>query len=169
MKSRVHQGANILCPFCKVGFATASGVSHHLETGSCPNAKGLDRASIYRELRRRDPSGAITERLLEYPTSSSLNQSRNPQSAWNGCDGYECYICHRVFNSPHGLKQHITSPVHETRLYHCPNSRGQCFKKFPSLAAMFNHLESESCGYIRFEAVGKNVNSFLTGRGLIGF
>lgn len=167
MRSRIHQGVNVTCPFCRTGFTTASGVSHHLETGSCPSARGLNRENIYRELRRRDPNGAITGRLLEYPTERSLSASWDPVSAWNGHDGYECYLCHRVFSAPQGLRQHITSAVHATRLYHCPNSRGRCVKTFPSLAAMFNHLESESCGYIRFEAVGKNVDRFLMGRGLI--
>jgi len=166
-KSHIHQGFDSMCPFCNNGFVTATGVSHHLESGSCPNARGLNRETMYQELRRRDPNNAITDRLLENPTSRSLDQSWQPESAWNGHTGYECYLCHRVFSTPNELRQHIINPVHETRLYHCPNGRGQCFKKFPSLAAMINHLESESCGYMRFEAVGKNVSSVLVGKGLI--
>lgn len=166
-KSRIHQGFDTICPFCNNGFVTATGVTHHLESGSCPNAQGLNREALYRELRRRDPNNVITERLLEDPTSRSLDQSWQPESAWNGHTGYECYICHGVFSTPNGLHQHITSPIHATRLYHCPNSPDKCFKKFPSLAALFNHLESESCGYMRFEAVKRCARGFLVGKGLI--
>lgn len=30
--------------------------------------------------------------------------------AWNG-DAYECYLCHRDFNSLRGLNQHLASPA----------------------------------------------------------
>jgi hypothetical protein len=171
MKSRVHQGSNIVCPFCQNTFTTASGVSHHLETASCPKARNLDRNAIHQLLRQRDPNGIITEHLLEWHTGNSIDETWDPCSAYNG-DGYECYICHREFGTPHSLDQHIRSPAHQAPLYHCPNKRGKCGgKRFPTLAALFNHLESESCGYVKFSAVQKNVDGFLTGRGqnLISF
>jgi DNA-directed RNA polymerase subunit RPC12/RpoP len=162
MKSRIHQGANVRCSHCLTGFTTASGLSHHLETGSCPNAPELNREVIHRAISRRDRNNVITERVLTYK-NTSIDPTWDPMSAWNGY-GYECYFCHREFNSPHGLKQHITSPVHQASLYHCPN-RGRCGKTFVSLAAMFNHLESESCGYTRFADVGRDMNRFFTGHG----
>ncbi|KAH0357181.1 hypothetical protein KCU81_g163, partial [Aureobasidium melanogenum] len=63
MKSRIHQGSSVCCPFCKASFVTASGVSHHLETSSCPKAKNLSSSVIHRALRQRDPNGVITEPL----------------------------------------------------------------------------------------------------------
>ncbi|KAH0039566.1 hypothetical protein KCU78_g1296, partial [Aureobasidium melanogenum] len=171
MRSRVHQGTSIKCPFCQASFVTASGVSHHLETSSCPKAKNLSSSAIHRAIRQRDPKGVITERLLEWHDGNTINSTWNPSSAYNG-SGYECYICHREFSTPRGLEQHIRSPVHQAPLYHCPNKTGKCGgKRFPTLAALFNHFESESCGFVKFGAVQKNVSGFLSGGGqnLISF
>lgn len=163
MKSRVHQGSTLPCPFCQKTFTTASGVSHHIETGSCPIARQLDRAAVHRILGQRDPKGFITERLIGWH-DSSLSAEWDPNSAWNG-QGYDCYICHRSFSTPHGLRQHITSPVHQAPLYHCPNQGGSCGgRRFLTLAALFNHLESETCSFIKFAAVKRQATALFTGQ-----
>jgi hypothetical protein len=165
MRSRIHQGTSISCPFCQACFVTASGVSHHLESSSCPKARNLSSTVIHRALSQRDPNGVITERLLEWHDGNTINSTWDPRSAYNG-SGYECYICHREFGSPKALEQHIRSPAHQAPLYHCPNKSGKCGgKRFPTLAAFFNHLESESCGNTKFATVQKSVNGFLTGGG----
>jgi len=166
LKSRAHLGATIACPFCKTGFVTASGLSHHLEGGSCPKAQSLDRQKIWQLVRKRDPSGFITKNLLEFP-GYTLSQEWNPRSAWNGY-GYECYLCHRAFEESGSLTQHLKSPTHQQNVYHCPN-RILCGKEFVSLAALFNHLESESCKFIKFESVQKGVHSVMSGNRLISF
>ena len=163
LHSRTHQGTNVPCPFCKRGFTTASGVSHHLETGSCPNTRGIDRESIFKALRQRDPNGMITNNLLEWH-----GESWSTQNAWNG-DEYECYLCHREFAAQQHLDQHLKSPAHLQEIYHCPNKL-RCGSQFKTLASMFNHLESESCGFIKFNGVQKNVGNFLSGQQkLLGF
>lgn len=162
LNSRIHRGATVGCPFCGTNFTTASGVSHHLESSSCPRARNLDRISIHRAIRQRDPHGVITERLLEWH-DTGCNSQWNPSSAWNGY-GYECYLCRREFSKPHSLRQHVNSPAHQAPLYYCPNNNGRCGgKQFPTLAALFNHLESESCGFVKFNTVQKNVKGLLTG------
>ncbi|KAK8213679.1 putative zinc finger protein [Phyllosticta capitalensis] len=128
LKSRIHRGANVGCPFCKRGFTTASGVSHHLETGSCPRAPNVNRETLHKMIRSHDPNGFITQKQL----------------GWHDDDS--------------------SIP---TTLYHCPN--GRCPKEFAGLAMLFNHLESESCNFVKFEAVQRNVNGILTGNRLIGF
>ncbi|KAF2655846.1 hypothetical protein K491DRAFT_562853, partial [Lophiostoma macrostomum CBS 122681] len=165
LNSSTHRGTSITCPFCKRSFATATGITHHLETGSCPNARNLNHATILAEIRKRDPNHLITKKLLTYhsPSSSTIQAT---SSTWNG-DGYECYLCHREFNSLSALNQHVNSPAHRQKVYHCPG-RG-CGRDFVSLAALFNHLESESCGAVRFEAVQRNVGGFLQGNRLIAF
>ncbi|KAF1999664.1 hypothetical protein P154DRAFT_436713 [Amniculicola lignicola CBS 123094] len=165
MNSSIHRGANIACPFCKRGFATATGVTHHLETGSCPNAPSLNRETIYNEIRKRDPNHVITKKLLTYPgPGSSTVEVTN--RCWNGFN-YECYLCDKEFATLQAVNQHVNSPAHKQKVYHCPG-RG-CAKEFMSLASLFNHLESESCGAVKFESVQRNVGSFLTGRRTIGF
>jgi hypothetical protein len=102
---------------------------------------------------------------LTYPDHSS--EAIATSATWNG-RYYECYLCHRGFTTIRGLNQHLESPAHKQKIYHCPNR--QCGRELVSLAALFNHLESESCGYIRFEKVQQSIGGFLTDRQkLIGF
>ncbi|KAF2223081.1 Alpha/Beta hydrolase protein [Elsinoe ampelina] len=161
LNSKIHQGKKVRCPFCKADFTAASGVTHHLETSSCPKAPQLNRQVIHSELKQRDPRGVITGRYLEY-NDSSLNPDWDPYTAWNG-RYYECYVCHKGFDKAMSLRQHLDSPTHQSPLYHCPNKRGNCNKEFLTLGALLNHLESESCGYVKFATVRSNVNGFLSG------
>ncbi|KAI9369212.1 hypothetical protein BJX61DRAFT_520562 [Aspergillus egyptiacus] len=165
INSKIHRGKEIVCPFCKTGYVTASGLSHHLERGACPNAPRLNRESIYRMVRARDPHGFITHKQIGWIEEENSHYSANANS-WNGY-GYECYLCHREFMKLSGLNQHLNSPVHQQQVYHCPN-RG-CSKPFSALAGLFNHLESEACAFMRFEKVQKSVGSVISGNRLIAF
>ncbi|KAF1842045.1 uncharacterized protein K460DRAFT_293869 [Cucurbitaria berberidis CBS 394.84] len=166
LNSNVHRGNGIACPFCKRGFTTATGVTHHLETGSCSKARSLNRDTILTEVRRRDPNHLITKKLLTYPGSSSTITATS--ASWNSDIGlYECYLCHKGFRELKSLNNHVNSPAHKERVYHCPGRA--CGREFRALAPLFNHLESETCGAVRFDAVQRNVGGFLSGQRLIGF
>ncbi|KAL1607157.1 hypothetical protein SLS59_002861 [Nothophoma quercina] len=166
MNSNIHRGTDITCPFCKRGFATATGVTHHLESGSCPKARSLNRDTILAEIRRRDPNHVITKKLLTYhQTESSITAT---SASWNPHIGmYQCYLCHKGFHELKSLNSHVNSPAHEEKVYHCPGR--MCGREFRALAALFNHLESEICGAVRFEAVQRNVGGILSGQRTIGF
>ena len=165
LNSSVHRGKKVACPFCKMAFTTASGLSHHLETGSCSRAKNLNRETIHQAIRQRDPGGLVTKNLLTYPDSNM--QSIATGAAWNG-HSFECYLCHRGHATLGALNQHLNSPIHSEKLYRCPNRK--CKREFVSLAALFSHLESESCKFVRFEKVQENVHNFITGgQKLLGF
>ncbi|KAK1140706.1 hypothetical protein N8T08_009907 [Aspergillus melleus] len=154
----VHRGLTMICPFCKHGFTSASGVTSHLENGSCQNAPSFNREKVYRIMNRSDPSGFITKKQIEwYPEDSAQYSATN--QAFNG-SFWQCWICHREFLTVHGLNQHLNSPVHKQNLYHCPN-KGNCGKEFVTLAALFNHLESESCRLVRFETMNQCVNDVV--------
>ncbi|KAK1752702.1 hypothetical protein QBC47DRAFT_389129 [Echria macrotheca] len=155
-QSRVHQGQSMKCPFCLNGFVTATGLAHHLESGGCPNGPYLDRAKVWAIVRAKDPNGIISKNLLEYPTTNKYEASGR---TWNGY-GYECYFCSREFKQLHGLNQHLNSPVHQQALYHCPN-RG-CGTDFRALASVINHLESETCGFMRFRAVQNKFGQIIS-------
>src|ERR1700744_216812 len=86
--------------------------------------------------------------------------------AWNG-SAWQCYICQKTFSEKNGLNNHLNSPRHKQKIYHCPNR--SCGKEVVSLAALFNHLESESCAYMRFGQVQEKVGDVLSGRRLISF
>jgi len=162
MRSRAHQGTSVPCPFCRKAFVAASGLSHHLETGSCPSAPQANRNTIYQSIRQRDTAGVITKRQLEwYPSHVEVTES-----AWNG-RGYECYLCHRVFGSAGALERHVNDGPHRDRLYHCP--KAGCGREFRALAGLFNHLESEACGFTRFQVVNQQVNRFFDPSRAIAF
>ena len=163
LHSNVHQDSSVSCPFCSRKFTTASGVSHHLETGTCPNTSGMNRKSIYQFIAQRDRAGVVTNKAIGWYD----DESWDTDNAYNG-NYYECYICHREFNRQRDLDQHLYSPTHQQEIYHCPN--GKCAKQFKTLAAMFNHLESESCGFAKFGRVNQCVDRlFASGQRQIGF
>ncbi|KAL5119253.1 hypothetical protein ACEQ8H_002740 [Pleosporales sp. CAS-2024a] len=166
MQSSIHRGNNVVCPFCKRGFATATGFTHHLETGSCPNARSLNRDSILQQVRLRDPKHIITKKLLTFGDQDSTLTAT--EASWNPKTGmYECYLCHKGFQQLQGLNQHVNSPAHKDYVYHCPGP--MCGREFRALAALFNHLESESCGTVRFDTVQKNVKGILFDKKKIAF
>jgi hypothetical protein len=165
LNSSTHRGRNVACPFCKTALTSASGLSHHLESGSCTRAGNFNHRTIFQAISQRDRGGLITNKLLTYPDSGTQNIATG--ATWNGFN-YECYLCHREFRNLQGLNQHLSSPAHSEKLYHCPNR--DCTGQFVRLASLFNHLESESCNFVRFEKVQKHVHDFITGRQkLIGF
>ena len=152
MNSKTHVGRNILCPFCKSGFATASGVAHHVESASCPKAPSMNRSTILRILQSRDPKCIITNKQIEWQPEEQC-EYRATQRAFNGYS-WECYLCHKTYRTVASLNQHLNSPTHQSKAYHCIN-QARCGKQFVSLAALFNHLESESCGAMRFHQVAQ--------------
>ncbi|KAJ5088791.1 hypothetical protein N7456_012407 [Penicillium angulare] len=150
LNSKIHRGTDIKCPFCKAGFVTASGVSHHREAGSCPKAKNMNRQVIARMVQQLDTGGIIANKQLEW-FGEDNSEYTVTQACYNG-NGWECYLCHRAYNTSRALSQHVNSPAHAQQAYHCPN-RASCKKHFVTLAALFNHLESETCSFMRFEKV----------------
>ncbi|KAI8624293.1 hypothetical protein F5Y19DRAFT_322010 [Xylariaceae sp. FL1651] len=165
LNSRAHRQETMKCPFCKCTYVTAAGLSHHLERGSCANAPFLDRDEVYKLVRTKDPDGMISKILIEWHGSSPKYEATG--SSWNGF-GYECYFCHREFSRLKSLNQHLASPVHQQSLYHCPNL-DHCAREFTSLGALMNHLESEICGYTRFETVQRSMRNIISGDKLIAF
>ncbi len=168
----------MVCPFCSQSYASATGLTHHLGVGSCPNARNINRDEVYKLVRSRDPNGMISKKLIGWTGSSVFEAT---EFAYNGYTGYyECYLCNREFTTIHGLNQHLNSPIRtfqahpflaamafradclvdQQELYHCPNL--SCRQDFKSLAGLFNHLESESCGAMRFETVQKSMNTLIS-------
>jgi hypothetical protein len=147
------------------GFTTASGVAYHLESASCPRARNANRETIYKLVNARDTSGVITNKLLTWDNGSNADYVAT-NASWNGYY-FECYLCHHQFTSLIGLNRHLSSPTHKQKLYHCFVSR--CGKQFSALAPLFNHLESESCGAVRFGQVQRVATGIMTGQKKIAF
>ncbi|KAJ5482300.1 Zinc fingerC2H2 [Penicillium sp. IBT 31633x] len=166
LNSKTHRGTNVACPFCRTGFVTATGVAHHLERGACPRAPMLNRDKIHRIIQQLDPTGIVCNKQIAWYDEEDVHYTATPH-AFNG-GFWVCYICKKCFNMKKSLESHLNSPVHKEKIYHCLN-RG-CPKEFVSLASLFNHLESESCGFIRFEGVQRiqrQLNDAIMGHKMI--
>lgn len=111
LRSSTHRGTGTPRPFCSRGFSTATGLVHHLETGSCPRAPGIDREAIFRIMKQRDPNGYVTNLLLKYESATYSTSQRS----WNG-RAWQCYFCDREFRTKASLDQHVNSPVRESRV-----------------------------------------------------
>ncbi|KAL7940269.1 hypothetical protein V8C42DRAFT_338026 [Trichoderma barbatum] len=166
LNSKVHRGANVPCPFCNTKFTTASGVAAHVGYGSCSKASNLHHDVILRVLHKRDPHSVITNRQIEWHEEVNVKYSAT-ERAFNGVS-WECYICHGKFRASKDLNAHLNSPVHRQKVYHCPNLK-ECKKQFTTLDALFKHLESESCSFMRFEKVQAQVENVFRGQKLIAF
>lgn len=151
------------CPFCNVDCISASGLTQHLESGNCPSAPQLTRESILHTIRNRDPLGVITNRQIEWHKEEMVRYSAT-RFAFNGFF-WECYLCHKEFNSSHALNAHLNSPTHKQKVYYCPN----CEKLFVNLGGLFSHLESETCQFMRFDRVQQKVSDVLHGQKLLSF
>jgi C2H2-type zinc finger protein len=135
----------------------------HLEGGQCQQAP-MNRDEMYLLLRSRDPMRYFTKHIADFkPTEryeATASAFNHKTLAWH------CYFCQRGFNCQNGLDNHLNSPVHQQALYHCPN-KGQCGREFTTLAGVFNHLESESCSYMRFDVVQQKLENVTAGMGLL--
>jgi hypothetical protein len=49
--------------------------------------------------------------------------------------------------------------IDQQKLYHCPQP--SCRREYVSLAAIINHLESEMCGYMKFERVQQDFGTII--------
>jgi len=168
MRSRVHMGSNIECPWCKRSFTNASGVVIHLESGNC--SSGINRQVINDTVRRLDRNNVITRPMITMPGYDTIETIATDRS-WNG-SYYQCCLCSRGFSSLHALNAHSTtpankpllirnrqywlrrlvrSPVHEQAMYRCPKK--SCGINFKLLSSLVQHVESESCGVMAFSQV----------------
>ncbi|KAK2478702.1 hypothetical protein H9L39_08076 [Fusarium oxysporum f. sp. albedinis] len=86
---------------------------YHLERGSCPKAAGLNRDTLYKFVRSKDPGGSITNNLIGWHGSS--HYEANHLANYQHFQVWECYLCHRLFGSLNGLNQHLNSPVYLDR------------------------------------------------------
>ncbi|ETS86525.1 hypothetical protein PFICI_00353 [Pestalotiopsis fici W106-1] len=162
--SRVHRGTNAACPFCRDSFVTAAGVFHHLEQGGCSKAP-LNRIQVYEAVKRQDPNGILTERLRHWSTETTFEATID---SWNpDTKAFDCYLCGDGFRRLDSLNQHLRSPKHQDKLYHCP--KPSCRKEFGSLAAVTEHLQSESCNFMRFEEVQETAKRIFDPGRMIAF
>jgi hypothetical protein len=174
------------CQFCGKSFAAVSALAHHLESGGCnggatremvamtvmaadtqgvvvgdgTTAGGYVEETDSEESDDEDggvvftpgSSGALS-RILTPPTPQSFSTALIPANP------LACPLCpleRGPFVNPRALQQHLESPVHESKIYHCPTllGGGQPKKEFSTISALLQHLEAGACkgGIKTFEA-----------------
>ncbi|KAL9046034.1 MAG: hypothetical protein Q9206_007177, partial [Seirophora lacunosa] len=148
LKSSTHTGKNAKCPWCPSKFTNLTGVCLHLESGACPS--GINRQQIDQYCRQVDPDHFFTTKQIGWHPDDDSSSTTMPlatgSAAWDG-SCYRCYLCPNGFRSVKALNQHLASPAHRRKIYHCP----RCRREYAALSGLVNHLESESCGRFRFE------------------
>lgn len=110
-------------------------------------------------IQERDPNGTVTKKEIDHSDLPIRYAANN--RAFNG-RRWEFYMCHREFDTVDYLNTLLNSPAHKQNIYHCPNRK--CEREFSTLAALFNHLESEACGCMKFEKVQGEVGDVLRGK-----
>ena len=133
----------------------------HLENGICPQAPGLNHHSILWLLRKCDNTGVLVNPQPAWLTTGHLAEA-SPETD----EGYTCFTCFRVFNSPLLLQAHLQFPMdhpekRNPRVYRCPGRTGDCDKSFVGLTDLFKHLETQACGTMSFDAV-QHMQQYLT-------
>ncbi|KAI0820128.1 hypothetical protein BC628DRAFT_1399031 [Trametes gibbosa] len=150
-RSARHQGRSVDCPMrgCEKSFVSNAGLLLHLESGGC--VSHMTREKVDRIMSRYDKQNLITkpDRLIGGGTGTTVIGQWATERAWNGSH-YECYLCHRTYATLPALNQHLSSPAHAEKRYHCPSALYGCGAEFRTLSGFCQHVESDQCGVRRF-------------------
>ncbi|KAF8131570.1 hypothetical protein EV363DRAFT_1330402 [Boletus edulis] len=163
LNSSVHRPRNVPCAFqhhgCAQLFINKSSMISHLENGGCPS--GATRKMINRWVQLNDRNNTVTvpRRLL---TNGDDIEYIATERSWNGY-AYECVLCHSTFGALADLNRHLASPRHQERMYRCPLQT--CLMRFNTLSGLCQHVESESCGILKFRAVREGMDDLLRDMG----
>lgn len=78
----------------------------------------------------------------EHQLKTRTRSKNRPNGYFNGYTGrYECEECYNDFHYECGMKQHVSSPVHDPISYRCPG----CGITSKTLSGLVQHVESASC------------------------
>lgn len=118
----------------------------------------MHRNKLYRYIKNRDHRSLITNKELAWHGEKTY--TINPTAAWNPWSkAFECYLCYKLHMTLTGLKKHLESSRHQQSLYHCV--KRSCGKEFKTLAALINHLQSESCKIMGLQQVQKSITTIV--------
>ncbi|KAG9313887.1 hypothetical protein JVU11DRAFT_4655 [Chiua virens] len=119
---------------------------------------GATRAMIDRWVRVQDQGNVITVPRQLLTNGEDTPRYIATERSWNG-SAYECVLCHSTFRELVDLNRHLASPRHQEKIYRCPMS--SCLARFNTLSGLCQHVESESCGVLRFRMVREGMDSLL--------
>ncbi|KAJ7067493.1 hypothetical protein C8F01DRAFT_1019202 [Mycena amicta] len=158
LQSSDHVPPKIPCPMhvsnCRQWFVDGPSLIAHIDSGCLP---GMPREFLdrwVREYPRNRPAPPFVPAANdEEPDTGGAARHIATQEAFNGWK-YECYLCHGTFRLLSALNNHLRqSPLHkEDRGFTCSGT--VCTRSFPTLASLWAHVESETCGVVRFKISG---------------
>ncbi|KIK69147.1 hypothetical protein GYMLUDRAFT_53628 [Collybiopsis luxurians FD-317 M1] len=145
--SQVHRSRDITCPLCSESFKMVSAIAQHIESGGCHSK--INRHTVTRAVQSLNliPTISINRRITGGSTVRTITYVAS-ERAFNG-RAYECYLCHRAFNTLNSLNTHLSSPAHDSKEFRCP----KCRREFSQISGLVHHIESEACGIARFETI----------------
>lgn len=94
---------------------------------------------------------SFVDKNLATPSSTSAKSSSGETvTQTNSEGGFSCTTCNKKFQTQRQLRDHLNSPVHAAKVFHCPtdlggqpHARGE--KKFKVLSGMAQHIEVGAC------------------------
>ncbi|KAI7160383.1 glycosyltransferase family 21 protein [Hortaea werneckii] len=94
---------------------------------------------------------SFIDKNLATPSSTSAKSSSGETVTQTNSDGgFSCQTCNKKFQTQRQLRDHLNSPVHAAKIFHCPtdlggqpHARGE--KQFKILSGMTQHLEGSAC------------------------
>jgi len=142
MRSKSH-GQSMECPYCSRTFPTVTGITLHLESGTC--ASGMNRLKVDKRVHEVDTKGVFTNRKrIGYGDWEPEPDIWATERAWNG-SAYECYFCDNEYDTLGRLNGHITrfhAPKRTENIYKCP----RCERQFKLCSQLIGHVEhTETC------------------------
>lgn len=167
--SKIHNTPVHFCPGrrCTKAFVSPSDLVQHLESGACRSR--MNRASVNKLAIQSDSHGVFTNpnRLSagSSDTPSEPEPSATPEitEVFVGA-AYECTLCHRTFPTFSRLSDHVQSPAHDPKIYHCPTAHDGGDVEFKTLSGLLQHGESECCDVRKSQNQATQTLDVLTAR-----
>ncbi|KAI6914673.1 hypothetical protein KC318_g830 [Hortaea werneckii] len=94
---------------------------------------------------------SFVDKHLATPSSTSAKSSSGETVTQTNSDsGFSCSTCNKKFPTQRQLRDHLNSPVHAAKIFHCPTELGgqphvRGEKKFKIVSGMAQHLEGGAC------------------------
>ena len=94
---------------------------------------------------------SFVDKNLATPSSTSAESSSGETvTQTNSGGGFSCSYCNKKFQTQRQLRDHLNSPVHAAKIFHCPTDLGgqphaSGEKKFKIVSGMVQHLEGDAC------------------------
>jgi Zinc finger, C2H2 type len=132
----------------------------HLESGNCPC--GTNDEELRKLAARCYQHNHYIVRGMEHYVQNHQHPDAGPEHFNYYFQRYECPECDRAFNLLGGLKQHLSSPIHDEYAFKCPETN--CDKRFRCISGLLQHLESSECREVAYgaEAIGKMLHYIAT-------